>query len=83
MDAGAWNELAGVRARLGDSAGAQDAVVRALDANPFYPEALANAGLLAAREGDRATAAAMQSRLRALAPRGTSPEERRLSEALE
>ncbi|MEE2678368.1 MAG: fused MFS/spermidine synthase, partial [Myxococcota bacterium] len=47
LDAGAWNELAGVRTRQGDLVGAREAIDRALEANPFYPEALANAGLLA------------------------------------
>ena len=83
LDAGAWNELAGVRTRQGDLVGAREAIDRALEANPFYPEALANAGLLAVRAGDRPTAVGMRRRLHALAPLGPSREERRLAEALE
>jgi Flp pilus assembly protein TadD len=81
-DAEAWNLLALARDRVGDRAGARSALERALDADPFLPAALANAGLLAAEAGDDATARAMLRRLRALSPLGRTPEERALAAAL-
>ena len=56
---------------------------RALEADPFLPQALANAGLVALQRGDVARARRMQFRLRALAPRGAHPEEIALRAALE
>jgi len=82
MDAAAWNELAAVRARLGEGGPAREAIGRALEANPFYPEALANAGLMAWESGDRAAAEKLLERLRALGPTGASPEERTLAETI-
>lgn len=67
-DPAAWNELASARARAKDDAGARRALEGALRANPFYPEALANAGLLALARGDRAEAESMRRRLAELAP---------------
>ena len=83
LDATAWNELAAVRARLGERGSAREAIGRALQANPFYPEALANAGLMALEAGDREAAEEFLERLRALGPTGASPEERTLAEALD
>jgi hypothetical protein len=57
-------------------------VQRALDANPFYPEALANAGLLAAAAGDREIAEQMLERLHTVTPLELSAEEKALSQAL-
>ena len=81
-DAAAFNELSAALNRAGDARGAREAVDRALEAHPFYPEALANAGLLAAAEGDHAAAQRMLERLRAVTPLGRSAEEQALSEAL-
>ena len=81
-DAAAHNELSAVLDRAGDRPGARRAAQRALDANPFYPEALANAGLLAAAAGDRQTAQQMLERLRAVTPFGPSAEEQALHRAL-
>jgi len=81
-DARARNELAVALHRLGDREGARRAVEAALASNPFYPEALANAGLFALERGDRAAARGLLARLRALAPLGPSREERALADAL-
>jgi spermidine synthase len=81
-DAEAWNELGGIQFRLRHARAALDAFHRALDANPFYPEALANAGLVAAELGDGARAREMLARLRAVSPRGVWPGESRLAAAL-
>lgn len=81
-DAAAHNELSAALDRIGDHQGARQAVQRALAANPFYPEALANAGLLAAAAGDTKTAEHMLERLRAVTPLGPSAEEQALSRAL-
>jgi predicted membrane-bound spermidine synthase/tetratricopeptide (TPR) repeat protein len=81
-DAAAWNELSGALARSGDRAGAREAAEQALDANPFYPEAIANAGLLAAAAGDRPEAERMLARLREVTPSGVSPEQQALADAL-
>ena len=48
----------------------------------YYPEALANAGLMAAARGDMEEARRMLERLRAISPLGPSPEEQALLEAL-
>jgi spermidine synthase len=81
-DAAANNELSAALDRKGDPEGARRAAQRALEANPFYPEALANAGLLAAAAGDLEAAGQMLTRLRAVTPLGTSAEEQALSRAL-
>ena len=81
-DAAAHNELSAALDRAGDHPGARRAAHRALEANPFYPEALANAGLLAAAAGDREAAEQMLERLRAVTPFGPSAEEQALSRAL-
>jgi spermidine synthase len=81
-DAAAHNELSAALDRAGDHPGARRAVQRALDANPFYPEALANAGLLAAAAGDREIAEQMLERLHTVTPLELSAEEKALSQAL-
>jgi len=81
-DAQAWNLLGVVRGARQDPRGADEAFTRALRADPFFPEALGNAGLLAARRGDRARAREMLGRLREISPLGVSPEETALLEAL-
>ena len=81
-DAAAHNELSAALDRAGDHPGARRAAQRALDANPFYPEALANAGLLAVAAGDRETAGQLLERLRAVTPLAASAEEQALSRAL-
>ena len=81
-DAAAHNELSAALDRRGDAQGARRAAQRALESNPFYPEALANAGLLAAADGDLEAAAQMLARLRAVTPLETSAEEQALSRAL-
>ena len=82
-DAAAHNELSAALDRGGDSQGARQAAQRALEANPFYPEALANAGLLAAADGDLEAAGQMLARLRVVTPLETSAEEQALSRALD
>ncbi len=81
-DPAAHNELSAALGRRGDPQGARQAAQRALEANPFYPEALANAGLLAAADGDLEAAGQMLARLRALTPLAASAEEQALSRAL-
>ncbi len=81
-DAGAHNELATALARAGDRRGARRAAERALAANPFYPEALANAGLLALAAGDRPAAEGLLGRLRTASPLGETPEGEALRAAL-
>jgi spermidine synthase len=81
-DAAAWNELSGALGEAGDRNGAREAALRALDANPFYPEALANAGLLAAASGDLEAARRLLERLGAVTPFEVSREETALREAL-
>ncbi len=82
-DAAAHNEFSAALDRAGNHPGAREAVLRALAANPFYPEALANAGLLAAAVGDIEVAERMLERLRAVTPLGPSAEEQALSGALD
>jgi spermidine synthase len=81
-DAAAHNELSGALTITGDRRGARRAAERALDANPFFPEALANAGLLAAAEGDLDIARQLLERLREVTPLGPSPEEQALRRAV-
>jgi len=78
-----WNTLGMVRSRRHDDAAAAQAFARALEANPSLPQALANAGLLAVRAGDRRRAEQMLARLRELSPLGRSAEERALAHALD
>ncbi len=78
----AWNLLGAARLEEHDLQGAAKAFDRALRADPFYPEALANAGLVAAQMGDLPTAQRMLGRLRAIGPGGPSPEERALARAI-
>jgi spermidine synthase len=82
-DAAAHNELSAALGRKGDARGARQAAERALQANPFHPEALANAGLLAAGAGDLGRAEQMLARLRAVTPLGPSPEEQALARELD
>lgn len=82
-DAEAWNLMAALHSSSGELAAAASALDRALEADPFLPQALANAGLVALRRGDVAGARRMQQRLRALAPLGPHPEEIALQAALE
>jgi len=63
-DAGGWNQLASWLAEWNDITGAQGAVDRAREANPYFGSAIANAGLLAAARGDVATAAEALEELR-------------------
>jgi Flp pilus assembly protein TadD len=81
-DAAAHNELSSVLAAAGDRRGARRAAERALEANPFFPEALANAGLLAAADGELEVARSRLERLREVTPLGSSPEEEALASAL-
>ena len=79
--AGAWNQLAGLLHTAGRREQARRAVAAALRANPWFPEALANAGLLAVEAGDAARARAMAERLRALAPNASRAQLERLERA--
>ena len=81
-DAEAWNLLGALLDARGDTEGARRAFERALDADPWFPEALANTGLLALEAGQPERARAALDRLRAASPLGTSPEERALADAL-
>jgi spermidine synthase len=82
-DVRAWNELAGAYARSGDTTAAEHAVDQALMANPYDLRTLANAGLLAVRNGNEARANAMLGRIRAVSPLGRSPQEKSLEDAIE
>ncbi len=62
----AWNLLGALRAEAGDALGARQAFERALEADPWYPEALLNAGRLAEAGGDTAAASALRARHAAL-----------------
>ena len=66
----AWNLLGVVRQRAGEVRDAQRAFLRALEASPFLPQALANAGLIAADLGDESRAREMLMRLQDITPRG-------------
>jgi predicted membrane-bound spermidine synthase/Flp pilus assembly protein TadD len=77
-----WNLLGITHRRRGEAAQAERAFASALRADPFFPEALANAGLLAAKRGDAVTAREMLARLRAMSRGQSWPEERTLAEAL-
>ena len=77
-----WNLLGAARRESGDPGGAREAFARALETNPFFPEAIANIGLAAAHVGDYATAHEMLGRLRAISPSGPTPEEKALLDAL-
>ena len=57
-----WNLMASLRLQAGEGDGALEAVERALEADPFFPEALANRGLIALRREDPATARRMLER---------------------
>ena len=63
-DAGGWNQLAGLLADAGHTAEAAKAVDRALEANPYFSKAIANAALLAAARGDNVRAQLELQRLR-------------------
>ncbi len=60
----------------------RQAFLRALEVDPYFPEALANAGLAAAGAGDYAATRGFLERLRAISPLGVTPEERALHGAL-
>ncbi len=77
-----WTALGTLDWQAGDRAGAGAAFGHATDADPYYPEALANAGLIAAEMGDYDTAREMLARLRAISPGGPTTEERALIDAL-
>jgi predicted membrane-bound spermidine synthase/Flp pilus assembly protein TadD len=77
-----WNLLGSVEGRAGDAEAARAAFERALQADPFFPAALANAGLLARERGDLAGARDLLGRLRAANAGAPGPEERRLEAAL-
>ncbi|MGE4650696.1 MAG: tetratricopeptide repeat protein [Myxococcota bacterium] len=82
-DAEAWNLLGAVESRAGRLRAAAKALDHALRVDPFLPQALANAGLVALLRGQRDVAQRMQARLRALAPLGPHPEELALQSAIE
>ena len=77
-----WNALGAVRRQMGDRSGAGAAFARANQADPYFPEAAANAGLVAAEIGDYKTTREMLSRVRAISPQGQTPEEKALLDAL-
>jgi spermidine synthase len=77
-----WNLLGVIEGRRGEGRAAGAAFGRALEADPFFPEALANAGLLALERGDPATARDMLARLRAANASAPGREEQRLGAAL-
>ena len=68
--------------RAGDRRNSRRSFARALQINPFFPEALANSGLLSAAARDRLSASRMLDRLRAISPLGASAEEHALADAL-
>jgi Flp pilus assembly protein TadD len=74
--------MATLRFQTGDAAGALEAIDRALAADPFFLEALANAGLIAARSGDLETARRMLARLEELEGAHRWPETRTLRAAM-
>lgn len=81
-DAQAWNELASAYHAERNTVAARRAVERALQSNPYYPDAIVNAGLLAAAAGDVEAARAFLARVRAISPLGRSAGEEVLSAAL-
>jgi spermidine synthase len=78
----AWNLLGILSQQAGLRREARAAFEAALVADPYFPEALANAGLEAASNHERERAAGFQRRLRALSVAGPSRESRALEEAL-
>ena len=58
----AWNLLGALRAGAGETSGARSAFAAALEADPWYPEALRNALRLAEAQGDAAEASALRAR---------------------
>ena len=66
----------------GNPTAARRAFMRGLEADPFLPEALGNAGLLALELGEQDAARELLARLRAISAGGASPEERALAAAL-
>ena len=81
-DAEAWNLMGALHGRAGRRSDAAQALDRSLAADPFFPQALANAGLVALQRGDVRGARHMLRRLKALAPLGAHPEEVALQAAL-
>lgn len=77
-----WNLMGILQQRLGSPDEARAAFESALAADPFFPEALANAGLQAAAERDPNRARALLQRLQALSVSGPSPESAALEAAL-
>jgi spermidine synthase/Flp pilus assembly protein TadD len=61
-----WNLLGALERRAGRPEAAARAFAAALEADPFFPEALANAGLVAVELGDEERAHTLLARLRAL-----------------
>ncbi len=82
-DAEGWNKLADLLYAAGRASAARRALEEALRWDPFFPEALANAGLLAAQAGDRPTAHRMLEQLAAISPAADLAEERALRQALD
>lgn len=82
VDPETWNQLANVHSEAGNVKQAERAIERALEHNPFFPEALANAGLLAMARGDRSRALAMRERLAAIEHGSPRPELQALDAAL-
>ncbi len=81
-DAEAWNQLAELLYRGGNAEAARKALDEALDRDPYFPGALANAGLLALDAGDRPLAEELLERLAKLSAFADLPEERALRAAL-
>ncbi len=81
-DGEAWNQLGVLQRRRDAVPEARAAFDRALAADPFFPEALGNAGLLAVEAGDLARARRLLARLDELAPFGATPEAHALAGAL-
>jgi Flp pilus assembly protein TadD len=74
--------LGALRAAAGDLGGAREAYRAALVTDPFLPEALANAGLLALDVGDIEAARARLRALRVIDPGADWPETAALAGAI-
>ncbi|MCP4004532.1 MAG: tetratricopeptide repeat protein [bacterium] len=72
-DAESWNLLASAYQQLGRIEDARRAIERALESDPVFPQALANAGRLAAEAGNLPGAEAYLSRLETVRPLGPGP----------
>lgn len=63
---GGWQQLAATLHEFGRPREAAAAIDRALASNPFFPDALATAGLIAVQRGDRAEVERLLTRMSAL-----------------